>query len=195
MSHISNVANKILNDADIEKENIINEAKEKADILINEAKKAKNDSIKETKKIAITRKKDVYETELLKVYSEMNQNILEYKIDIIDSIIEKASGKLLKPETVKYKSFIEKMFKISEIKKGEVLVGKKDKNIKAKDIVSIAKKLKIAIKESKEKPDFEFGVKIICGKASYNLSPYDYFTSSLDEFRIELASILFPKEE
>lgn len=195
MSHISNVANKILNDADIEKENIINEAKEKAGTLINEAKKAKNDSIKDTKKIAVTRKKDIYETELLKVYSEMNQKILEYKINVIDSIIEKASGKLLKPETKMYKSFVEKMLKKGGIKKGEVVIGKKDKNIKAKDIVSIAKKIKIAIKESKEKPDFEYGVKIVCGKASYNLSPYDYFTSSLDEFRIELSSILFPKEE
>ncbi len=195
MSHISNVANKILNDADIEKENIINAAKEKADILINEAKKEKDDSIKDTKKIAIIRKKDIYETELLKVYSEMNQKILEYKINIIDSIIEKASGQLLKPEAKKYKSFIEKMLKKSEIKKGEVLIGKRDKNINAKNIVSIAKKMKTAIKESKEKADFEFGVKIVSGKASYNLSPYDYFTSSVDEFRIELASILFPKEE
>lgn len=194
MTNMSNVAKKIIEDANLEKEQIIESAKAKAAQIIADANDDLKSALKEAEKKAQLKKKEVFNAQILKIHSAKSQEILNKKLQAIDSILEDIGQSLKNPEKKQYKVFIDKIMGIIDIDKGEVIIGAKEKTIKAKDIIDAAKKHKIALKQSKEKADFEYGAKLISGKARYDVSPYDYFMSSYDEMRIELAKILFPEE-
>lgn len=194
MTNMSNVAKKIIEDAKLEKEQIIKSAKEQAKTIIASANNDLKAALKETENKAQLRKKEVFNAQLLKMHSAKNQEILNRKLDSIDKILDETAKALQKPDKKAYKAFIEKIMGSIDIKSGEVIVGAKEKAVTAKDIIDAAKKQKITIQKSKEKADFDFGAKIISGKARYDVSPYDYFMSSYEEMRIELSKILFPKE-
>jgi hypothetical protein len=57
-------------------------------------------------------------------------------------------------------------------------------------VESIAK-----IKKLNEEPDFKKGIKIISGKAEYNISPEALIDSDLDDIRMEVAKELFGNGE
>lgn len=194
MAHMSNVAKKIIDDANLEKEHIIKSAREKAENIIADANDDMKSSLKEAEKKAQLKKKEVFNAQILKIHSAKNQEILDKKLQAIDSILEDIGQSLKNPDKKQYKIFTDKIMGAMGIDKGEVIIGSKEKTIKAKDIIDAAKKHKITLKQSKEKADFEYGAKVISGKARYDVSPYDYFMSSYDEMRIELAKILFPEE-
>lgn len=194
MAHMSNVAKKIIDDANLEKEHIIKSAREKAENIIADANDDMKSSLKEAEKKAQLKKKEVFNAQTLKIHSAKNQEILDKKLQAIDSILEDIGQSLKNPDKKQYKIFTDKIMGAMGIDKGEVIIGSKEKTIKAKDIIDAAKKHKITLKQSKEKADFEYGAKVISGKARYDVSPYDYFMSSYDEMRIELAKILFPEE-
>ncbi len=194
MTDKSNVARKIEEDAQQLKLQMLEQAKAKAEQILKAAKSEKKEKLKIAKSKAVQRKAEMHKTELLKAKSEINREILQLKLESIDAIISKALEELKTPDKKQFSSFAGKILSDSDLKEGEVVIGKSEKIIKSKDIIDIAKKHKIKLKECKEKANFEFGAKIISGRATYDISPYDYFKSYADTLRIEIASILFVEE-
>ncbi len=192
---INNVAQKILGDAQAEKDAIIKKAEEEAKKIIEKAKEEKKAILKSAEDKGKTTYKEVYEIEKLKAESSYSRKILEYKLESIDRIIESIRKELENINKKDYEKFLSKVFSEINIEEGEFIIGSKEKNLNDKTIKTIAEKNNIKLKKSKIKPDFETGIRIIKGKARYNISPIFQFNENIDKYKMELSAILFPKED
>jgi len=186
MSELDNVSKKVLDDALKEKEQELKEAKKKASEIIEKAKQRALEIHRNGKLKAWHRYKEVLNVELSKIKSRLNQEILLYKINLVDEVINKAKEKLLGMSKEDYKKFLEKNLKALNIDSGYYLIGSEEKDIDSKMIESIAN-----LKKAEGRPDFKKGIKIIKGKAEYIISPDVLIDSEIDDIRMEVASHLF----
>ena len=190
MTELDNVSRKVLDDADEERNKILDEAKKKASAIIEEAGNKKKEIYKEGKLKAEVRYKEVFDMEVFSAKSELNQKTLLHKIELVDEVIEKAKEKLASLSKNDYEKFLKKNLKVLNLKESFYQIGSREKNIDNKMIESIAN-----LKKVDEKADFEKGIKIIDGKAEYNISADSLIDEDIDDIRMKVALYLFGKEK
>jgi vacuolar-type H+-ATPase subunit E/Vma4 len=186
MQEPDNVSRKILDDAEEEKERELERARKEAQDIIEKAKQKASEIHREGKLKAWEKYKEVLNIELSRIKSELDQGILEYKINLIDDVISEVKKKLLNMDREDYKKFIAKNLKALNIDSGYYIIGSEENNIESSMIESIGD-----FKKSEEKPDFKRGIRIIKGKTEYNISPDILIDSNIDDIRMEAASYLF----
>ncbi|MDD3819543.1 MAG: hypothetical protein PHG41_06915 [Actinomycetota bacterium] len=183
---LDNVSRKILDDARKEREFELERARKEAQDIIEEAKQKATEIHREGKLKAWHKYKEILNIELSRIKSELDQGILEYKINLIDDVIGEAKKKLLNMDREDYKKFIIKSLKNLNIDSGYYIIGSEENNINGEIIESIGD-----FKKSEEKPDFKRGIRIIKGKTEYNIAPDILIDSNIDDIRMEAASYLF----
>ncbi len=191
MEKLDNVSQKILENAEKEKDKIIDEAKKKAEEIIRGANNKKKNALKATRKEADREYQKTYDLEITKAKSDITQRLLLTKLNIVEEIIEKAKERLRSLNPDDYKNFLSKGLKDLNISKGSYIIGSNE-NISSDIIKEAAGNMKL--EESKKQPDFDKGVKIISGNAEYNLSPDTLVDTQIDDIKMEIADFLFGKE-
>jgi len=195
MADINNVSGKILEDAGKEKEQILKSAKEKAEAILNDAKAEKAVILKEAEEAAKKRYDEVLQMEILKAESEYSRKLLAKKLDMLDQVMDDAVKSLSSMNDKDFASFLENALKNIDAKDGEFIIGSTEKRTDAKAVKAAAKKAGISLSESKTKPDFEHGIKIVSNRAEYNISPEAVFSNDIDDIKMDISKLLYPKGE
>lgn len=190
MAELDNVSKKILDDAEAEKQKILDEARAKAGSIIAEAEKKAEEIIQEGKLEAKEKYQEVFDVEVIKAKTELNQKVINYKIDLIDDVIAEAKKKLSDLDKKEYEKFLEKTLKELKIKSGSYQIGSQEKGINGKMIESMAK-----LKKAAGRPGFKKGIKIIKGKAQYNITADSLIDPDIEDIRMETALNLFGEEK
>jgi V/A-type H+-transporting ATPase subunit E len=190
MAELDNVSKKILDDAEAEKQKILNEARAKAGSITAEAEKKAEEILKEGKLKAKEKYQEVFDVEVVKAKTELNQKVINYKIDLIDDVIAEAKRRLSSLDKKEYEKFLKKALKELKIKSGSYQIGSQEKSISGKMIESMAK-----LKKAAGRPDFKKGVKIIKGRAQYNITADSMIDPDIEDIRMETALNLFGKEK
>jgi len=189
---INVVSQKIIDDALLQKQEILNDAEKKQKEILDSAERKRKDILDAAKKEAQERYDKVYELEILNAKSKINQELLLFKIKTIEDLISKAKERL---KTVNSKEFL-KVLKdtVSSLKlsESEYQIGKNEGLISDELLEEISKK--INLKRSKEKADFDTGIKIIDGKKEYMVSAETLINEKIDIIKIKLSKFLFEKE-
>lgn len=190
MAELDNVSKKVLDDAGKERDKILGEARKKASAVIEKTEGKAKEIHRSGKLRAWERYKEVLNIEVSRAKSELNQKILMYKIGLVDDAIDRARGKLTGLGKKDYEKFLKKTLKVLNIDEGYYQIGSEETNIDSKMIESIAD-----FKKADGKPDFKKGIKIIKGKAEYNIAPDSLIDSNIDDIRMDVALYLFGKEK
>lgn len=190
MPELDNVSRKVLDDAIKEKERRMDEARQKAADIIGMAKQRAGEVKKDGRLKASQKHREVLNIELSKIKSEMDREILMHKIKLVDDVIEETKRKLLAMDRKDYKKFLTKSLKPLDIDGGFYQIGTEEKNIDGEMVESIAN-----LKKSEKKADFKKGIKVISGKAEYNISPDILIDSDIDDIRMEAAWYLFGNDK
>src|SRR3989304_6941327 len=190
MAELDNVSKKVLDDAGKEKDKILKEARKKASAIIEDAEK-KVVSIHQNGKLETWEKyKEILNIEVSRAKSEINQKILMYKIGLVDDTINRARKKLAGFGKKDYEKFLRKTLGALNVDGGYYQIGSEETNIDDKMIESIRD-----LKRADGKPDFKKGIRIIKGKAEYNITPDSFIDSNIDDVRMDTALYLFGKEK
>lgn len=196
MQDTDNVSKKILDDANKERQKILDDAKEKAKTIIDEAQNRRKKILEEGKIRAEERYKEVYNLELSRAKSELNQKLLLQKLNYIEKVIKGIKERLKKLSREDYKEFFASSIKNSNIKDGIYEIGYEEKNIDDETVESLASQLDgVRLKKSGHRPKFKNGVKISSGKVDYFISPEAIIEAKEDDIRMEVAHILFNRKE
>ncbi len=190
MAELDNVSKKILDDAEAEKQKILDEARAKAGSITAEAEKKAEEIIQEGKLEAKEKYQEVFDVEVIRAKTELNQKVINYKIDLIDDVIAEAKKRLSDLDKKEYENFLKKTLKELKIRSGSYQIGSQEKNINGKMIESMAK-----LRKAAGRPDFKKGVKVIKGKAQYNITADSLVDPDIEDIRMETALNLFGKEK
>lgn len=190
MAELDNVSKKVLDDAAKERDKILDEARKKASVVIEKAEGKVKEIHRSGKLRAWEKYKEVLNIEVSRAKSELNQKVLLYKIGLVDDAIDKVKKKLASLGKKDYEKFLKKTLKELNVEKGYYQIGNEERNIDGKMIESIAN-----FKKADGKPDFEKGIRIIKGKAEYNIAPDSLIDSNIDDVRMDVAFYLFGKEK
>jgi V/A-type H+-transporting ATPase subunit E len=190
MAELDNVSKKILDDAAEERKKILDEARVKAADIIAEAEKKAEEIIQEGKTRAQEKYRGVFDVEVTRAKTELNQKVISYKIDLIDDAIADAKRRLSDLDKKGYEKFLKKTLKELEVKGGSYQIGSQEKNINGSMIESIAK-----LKKEGGRPDFKKGIRIIKGKAHYNITADSIIDSNIEDIKMETALNLFGGEK
>ncbi len=189
MTDIDNVSKKILDDAGKERDKILDEARKKASVVIEETEERVKEIHQSGKLRAREKYREVLNIEVSRAKSELNQKILMYKIDLIEDVIDRAKKKLTCLGKKDYEKFLKKTLDVLSIDEGYYQIGSEETNINGKMMESLAD-----FKKVDGKPDFKKGIRIIKGKAEYNIAPDSLIDSNIDDIRMDVALYLFGKE-
>lgn len=190
MAELDNVSKKVLDDAGKERDKILGEARKKASVVTEKAEGKAKEIHRSGKLRAWERYKEVLNIEVSRAKSELNQKILMYKIGLVDDAIDRAREKLTGLGKKDYEKFLKKTLGALNVDGGYYQIGSEETNIDSKMIESIAD-----FKKADGKPDFKKGIKIIKGKAEYNIAPDSLIDSNIDDIRMDVALYLFGKEK
>ncbi len=190
MAELDNVSKKVLDDARKERDKILEEARRKAHAIIEEAEKKAKDIHRSGKLEAWEKYKEVLNIELSRAKSEINQKMLMYKIGLVEDAIDRARKKLAGLDRKDYEKFLKKTLKTLDVDGSFYQIGSEETNIDDKMIESI-----MNLKRVSEKPDFKKGIRIIKGKAEYNITPESFVDANIDDTRMDTALYLFGKEK
>ncbi len=190
MTELDNVSKKVLDDARKERDKILEEARKKASVIIEDAEKKAKGIHQNGKLEAWEKYKEILNIEVSRTKSEINQKILMYKIGLVDDVIRRARGKLIDLNKKDYEKFLNKTLKELNIDGGYYQIGSEETIINDKMIESIKD-----LKKAEGKPDFKKGIRIIKGKAEYNITPESFIDANIDDLRMNTALYLFGKEK
>lgn len=190
MAELDNVSKKILDDAAEERKKILDEARAKAADIIAEAEKKAEETMQEGKVKAREKYREVFDVEVTRAKNELNQKAINYKIDLIDGAIAEAKKRLSDLDKKEYEKFLKKTLKELKVKSGSYQIGSQEKNISGKTVESIAK-----LKKEGGRPDFKKGIRIIKGKAHYNITADSVIDPNIEDIKMETALNLFGKEK
>ncbi len=190
MTELDNVSKKVLDDAGKERDKMLKEARGKASAIVEEAEREAKEIHKSGKLRAWEKYKEVLNIELSRAKSELNQKILMYKIDLVNDAIDKARKKLTSLDKKDYEKFLKRTLESLNVDGGYYQIGSDETNIDGNMIESIRD-----LKKADGKPDFKKGVRIIKGKAEYNITPDSFVDSDIDDIRMDTALCLFGKEK
>lgn len=190
MAELDNVSKKVLDDARKERDRILEEARRKANAIIEEAGKKANDIQRNGKLAAREKYKETLNIELSRAKSKINQKILMYKIGLIEDVIARARKRLMDMGKGDYEKFLKKTLGELNVEEGSYQIGTRETNINDGMIESIGN-----LKRASEKPDFEKGIRIIKGKAEYNITPESFIDANIDDIKMDTALYLFGKEK
>jgi V/A-type H+/Na+-transporting ATPase subunit E len=186
MSDLDNVSKKVMDDAIKQKERELEEARKKASEIIEQAKKRALQVHREGKRKSWDKYREDLKIELSKIKSSLNQKILLYKINLVDEVVRKAKNQLEDIDREDFKKMLKKNIDALDINDGYYIIGSEEKKIDGKMVESVTN-----LKKLDEEPDFKKGIKIISGKAEYNISPGILIDSDIDDIRMETARVLF----
>ena len=189
MAELDNVSKKILDDAGKERDKILDEARKKASVVIEETEERVKEIHQSGKLRAREKYREVLNIEVSRAKSELNQKILMYKIGLVDEVIGKAKEKLASLSKKDYEKFLKKTLDVLSIDEGYYQIGSEETNINGKMMESLAD-----FKKVDGKPDFKKGIRIIKGKAEYNIAPDGLINLNIDDIRMDVALYLFGKE-
>jgi V/A-type H+-transporting ATPase subunit E len=190
MAELDNVSKKVLDDAEKERDKILKEARGKASAIIEDAEKKAKEIHKNGKLEAWEKYKEILDIELSRAKSEINQKILMYKVSLVDDIINRAKRKLTDLSKKDYEKFLKRTLEPLNVDGGYYQIGSDEKDIDDNMIKSIS-----GLKRADGKPDFKKGIRIIKGKAEYNITPDSFVDSDIDDIRMDIALYLFGKEK
>ena len=190
MAELDNVSKKVLDDARKERDKILEEARGKAHAIIEEAEKKAKDIHRNGKLEAWEKYKEILNIELSRAKSEINQKILMYRIGLIEDVIIQVRKRLEDFGKKDYEKFFKKTLGELNVDGGFYQIGSEETNIDDKMIESI-----MNLKRVSEKPDFKKGIRIIKGKAEYNITPESFIDANIDDIKMDTALYLFGKEK
>lgn len=190
MTELDNVSKKVLDDARKERDKILEEARKKASVIIEDAEKKAKDIHQAGKLEAWEKYKEILNIEVSRTKSEINQKILMYKIGLVEDAINRARKKLAGFGKEDYEKFLKKTLGALDVDKGYYQIGSEETIIDDKMIGSIK-----GLKKAEGKPDFKKGIRIIKGKAEYNITPESFIDANIDDLRMNTALYLFGKEK
>ena len=190
MAELDNVSKKVLEDARKESDKILEEARGKANAIIEEARKKAKDIHRTGKLEAWEKHKEVLNIELSRAKSEINQKMLMYKIGLIEDAIDRARKKLAVLGKKDYEKFLKKTLGTLDVDGGYYQIGSEETIIDDNMIGSLS-----GLKRAEGKPDFKKGIRIIKGKAEYNITPESFIDANIDDLRMNTALYLFGKEK
>jgi V/A-type H+/Na+-transporting ATPase subunit E len=193
MSEIENVSKKILDDAKKQSDAILESAEKKAREILKEAEEQRAKTMSEAKKEASEKYGQVYDMEISKNKAQMEQQILLAKLELVESVIEKAKKSLKDVDAKKYVSYINNKLNSLDISKGVYLIGRNEKVLDHDMLKPLMEQ--INVKKADEKPDFEEGLKIFSGNAQYSISLLNAVEVVKEDLMIEIASYIFDKEK
>ena len=190
MTELDNVSKKVLDDARKESDKILEEARSKANAIIEEARKKVKDMDQAGRVEAGEKYKEILNIELSRTKSEINQKMLMYKIGLIEDVIGRARKKLEDPGKKDYEKFLKKTLGALDVDGGYYQIGSEETIIDGRMVESIK-----SLKKAEGKPDFKKGIRIIKGKAEYNITPESFIDANTDDLRMNTALYLFGKEK
>lgn len=192
MNDIENLSKKILDDSLDAKKIILQKAEEEKSSIIAEAEKIAQSVIEEGKKKADRIYKEQINNLTANGESALKQEVLSKKAEIISSAIDKTVKKMNDIPEETYRKYFKSNLSGLDIKEGEFLLGKKEKKIDKQFIKACLKGVKL--EESEIESDFDFGVKIMSGRAVYTISPFTEFEYQKDKIMMILGKKLFGEE-
>jgi V/A-type H+/Na+-transporting ATPase subunit E len=193
MSEIENVSKKILDDAKKQSDAILESAEKKAREILKDAEEQRAKTMSEAKKEASEKYGQVYDMEISKNKAQMEQQILLAKLELVESVIEKAKKSLKDVDAKKYVSYINNKLNSLDISEGVYLIGRNEKVLDHDMLKPLMEQ--INVKKADEKPDFEEGLKIFSGNAQYSISLLNAVEVVKEDLMIEIASYIFDKEK
>ena len=190
MTELDNVSKKVLDDAEKERDKVLKEAREKASAIIKNAEKKAKEIHNSGKLEAWEKHKEVLNIELSRAKSEISQKMLMFKIGLIEDAIDRAREKFAGLGKKDYEKFLKKILGALDVDGGYYQIGSEETIIDDKMIGSIKD-----LKKAEGKPDFKKGIRIIKGKAEYNITPESFIDANIDDIRMDTALYLFGKEK
>lgn len=186
------VSKKILEDAQDEVKEILDAADKNAKEILDDTEQKKEIKLQDAKTEAGHRYKKIYELEISKAKSAMEQELLMQKINMINSILEKSVSTLVSVKSSRYEEFLKNTLQNLNISKGQYQIGNNEPFIKDETLKKLAGSAKL--EKSAEIPDFDYGIKIIEGKTEYSISAETLIQTRIDDIRMGLSRFLFEKE-
>jgi len=168
MADIENLSKKILEDAETEAQSIKHAAESEALKITEKAKEHVSKLLAEAKILAESAYKESFDKKVSQNESLKRQEMLSKKMEIVESVMKKVREEIEKLPKEDYREYFKKNAKSLNIDEGEFQIGIKEKNIDPPFIKQLFKTAKLA--ESKEKPDFDYGIRIISLGALYTIS-------------------------
>jgi vacuolar-type H+-ATPase subunit E/Vma4 len=187
---MDNVSIKVLEDARDVRSLNIKEAGEKAAAIMAEAAGKVKQKKAEARTGADDHYKKTLEMEMFKARSELEQKVLQAKLELVDAIIEELRTRLGMLDRKGWEKFLKKAAARLDIESGTYTIGKKEK-ILDDSLASIIK----GIKPGSEEADFDRGLKITGGRAEILLSPESYLDMDIEDLKMEIAKYLFSGEK
>ncbi len=199
---IKDIKNKILEDAQNEKDSIIKEAEE----YIKETKENLQNEIASIKKDIMERYEQEAELKEKKIITEArlkaNKEILSEKQAIIKEIFKEVENRIRKLDEQKYANLIEKLI-LENVENGDetIYIGNQErKSINQKFIDSLNKKLKSQgkqgdLKLSKKNVPIKGGIILGTDEIRKNASIEIILENIKDDIEIKLNKFLFQKDE
>ncbi|MBM3708514.1 MAG: hypothetical protein FJW69_09330 [Actinobacteria bacterium] len=189
---INVVSQKIIDDVLLQKQEILNDAEKKQKEILDSAERKRKEILDDAKKKAQERYDKVYELEILNAKSKINQELLLFKIKTIEDLISKVKERLKTINSEEFLKVLKDTLNSLKLSESEYQIGKNEELISGELLEEISKK--IGFKKSKEKADFDTGIKIIDGKKEYMLSAETLINEKIDIIKIKLSKFLFEKE-
>ena len=193
MSEIENVSKKILDDAKKQSDEIIESAEKRAREILKGAEEERAKTMSQAKKESSEKYGQVYDMEISKGKAKMEQQILLSKLELVESVIEKAKKSLKDMDDKKYVSYIHNKLNSLDISEGVYLIGRNEKVLDHDMLKPLMDQ--INVKKANEKPDFEEGLKIFSGNAQYSISLLNAVEAVKEDLKIEIASYIFDEEK
>jgi vacuolar-type H+-ATPase subunit E/Vma4 len=190
MTEMDKVSIKVLEDARSTRSDNIREAEEKAAGILAEASKKVREKTTRAKTEAEQHYRKVFDLEVFKARSALDQKVLIVKLELVEDVIEKAKDRLSGLDRKGWEKFLRKMAAELRISEGKYQVGRKEKVLDG-SLVSVIK----GIKPDDKKANFDSGLMITGKRAEILLSPGNYLDTDIEDLKMEVASYLFGGEK
>ncbi|MFA6941201.1 MAG: V-type ATP synthase subunit E family protein [Clostridiaceae bacterium] len=198
MSDINNLKNKILEEAEINKQNIIKNAGEEAAKIIekkvSETKVREKEIIEKAKLEAVSKKERIISNAQLKIRDEK----LTVKQYVIEEVFNESLNKLYSLSKEQYlKFFIEKISNLNIIGDEKVIISNKDREVISTEVLKainenlISKGKKGNLTLSNETREFTGGFIIEKNGIEINSTFEALISSMRDDLEYEVARVLF----
>lgn len=168
MTEIENLSKKIADDASKEAQAIKSAASSQAFEILEKSRSDAKRMLDDAKTLAESLYKESYAKRMSRQESDGRQELLRKKMEAAESVLKKAKDEAVKLPKEEYREYFKKNASKISVEDGEFIIGAKESNIDSQFVKSLFRGVKMT--ESKEKPDFDYGIKVISGRAHYTLS-------------------------
>jgi vacuolar-type H+-ATPase subunit E/Vma4 len=187
---LEDIKNKIMKDANAQKDKMIDEAKSRKSQILGDYKKKVDDYRKTMMERADNEGETIKRGIVIDARQSVKNSVLHKKRGMINEVSLEAVKKFC--ESSDYPAFMAKLVKKSVVtKEEEIIVSKNDKKLDSKWLDGINKELKSKLTVSKEKGDFLGGVIVKNDRVFVNITMETLLSVMAEDVEKEIANILF----